>query len=71
MKLITIGDVVVHAKGESSWRLGLMGADRKRALRAFRDGADTSAWDFYDAPYCGPRVPLTDPSLVDWERSGL
>lgn len=68
-RLHHIGDVAAYPAGaEPVHGKSLMGDERVKALVAFRTGDHPERWDFYFAPWTGPRVRLTDPRLVDWER---
>lgn len=74
-ELTTIGDVSVHVgeppdgnpyRGHS----GLMGPDRAAALRAFRDGADTSRWTYWHAPASGGARRIYVCGEIDWRGMG-
>ena len=71
MRKIHIGELVVH-RGEptTNVRIGLIGDERKWALRQFKSELH-SAFTFWHVPYTGPVRQVTDPSDVDWESSGV
>lgn len=69
---INIGDLLVYKAGEIPIHgKSFIGFARRQALQSFKDGSDTSRYEFWHWPYSGPRRKITDSSEVDWETSGL
>lgn len=72
--LTSIGDVAVHVgqpeDGNPYRGHGLMGDERVAALRALRDGTDTSRWTYWRAPARGGARRISGREEIDWRGLG-
>lgn len=73
MAKTSIGDCLVHrgmppnnnpylGKGTTH----VLGEERRSALKAFREGGDTTGFTFWHAPCTGGAYQITDPNVVRW-----